>query len=340
MGRFEPQVLENIKRSRRKVLLEDSLMLILLSFPLAAGALLARFAFHRGQELLLLVLLSCTIVGAVIFTVRVHRSYRRFLKIAHDFNPVSLPTFQRALEAVSLGAGIEIPRIVILDIPTVNLVPFKGRGEYSIGITREAVETPILGHEAEALMAHEVSHILIGDVLRPLDIWRSKALPVASLFLLVLLAICTPLFLLLNNGEPWVNTLMMNLSWLLLLWAVPMTAFISRMLEAVRRHDEILADSLAVKTTGNPEALKDMVEWVSQQFKDSEALPLENYCNKHLFMCPRELNRDYSIWSIKNLFLAEWFDPKVRTRWEHETTCKRIDNLTAIEQGHWPTFEC
>ena len=80
MGRFEPQVLESIRRSRRKVLLEDILVLVLLSLWLFICAFLAFAVVHREQWFLVLVVLFCAVAGAVVLTVRVHRSYSRFFK--------------------------------------------------------------------------------------------------------------------------------------------------------------------------------------------------------------------------------------------------------------------
>ena len=159
-----------------------------------------------------------------------------------------------------------------------------------------------------------------------------------SLCTLALIAAGTALFLFLEHEVSRVNFLVFFLSCVILIWAGAITAFTLKRLNAARRQDDILADSIAAKITCDPGALKDVIERFSLQFKNAETVPLKNYCNRHLFLCPRVQCKKDQLWQLKYLLLGDECDPKIQTRWERETTVRRIDNLAAIEQGHWPAF--
>jgi Zn-dependent protease with chaperone function len=335
---FEPQVLESIHYNRRKILLEEALVLALLLLVLFACVFLMAFTFHKDQELVMAVAIPLAFLVILVYTWSTHGSFTLFTRVASEYDEVSLELFADALENVCLGAGITCPGLVVLDLPTVNFVTFEKRGKHYVGITKDATSTSFSKGEAEAIMAHEISHIITGDALKPLDIWRFKVLPFTSIVFLLLLAIGI-ILLWTEEDTGGITVPIFFLSYIFIIWSGILVTFVAKRFDIARRHDDILADSIASKITSDPAALSRVVQRLSEMYDAAEVLPREGYCNRHLFVCSRESRT--AIPSILELF-SFWQTSDTNedeARWEHTTIRSRVKNLEAIDQGHWPAFE-
>ena len=337
---LEPQVLESIDRNRRKVLYEELLVLIPVALLIAAAVFLIMFAFKRNVGIAAIVMLAIAIAIALILTRSVSKSFKWFVKPAEEFKPVSLELFQEQLEAVSIGAGIKTPDLVVIDVPSVNSVAFTRHGRPTVGVTKRAAEHPFSKEEAEAMMAHEVAHILINDTLKPLDAWHLKTLPFILLVALALLTI--PAFWIAASSHSRFNNAVVVLSVIFFIWVGTISDFIIRRLDIARRHDDFLADSIAAKLTSDPGALRQAILHLDGLLDHAIELPLDNFCSRHLFICPHNLTkRQKANMSLRDA-LFKYGDSEETTdellKREKKAIDWRIRNLDAIEHGHWPAF--
>lgn len=164
---YDPQVLRSISEHRRRVRVDQGL--VLLPVVLALTVLVLLMVFVREVTVIGSVALATTAIVLVVLTHNLNKSYRRFITPASKYRNVSGDVFSEQLEAVSIGAGIPVPDMVVLDLPTVNAVTFLRDGEPAVSVTSKAVSKPFSRLEAEAIMAHQVAHITTGDILKPLD---------------------------------------------------------------------------------------------------------------------------------------------------------------------------
>ena len=337
---LEPQVQESINRNRRKVLFEELLVLVPVALIITATVYLIIFAFKRHLGIAAIIMLVIATATALILMNSIGKPFKRFVKPAEEFKPVSLNLFQEQLEAVSIGAGIETPQLVVIDVPTVNSVAFMKRGKPAVGVTKKAVEQHFSKEEAEAMMAHEVAHILINDTLMPLDAWHLKTLPFISLAVLASLTVLT--FWIGASSHSRINTAIVVPGFIFIIWVGTISDFMVRRLDIARRHDDFLADSIAAKLSSNPEALGQAITHLDALLDHAIELPLDNYCSRHLFICPHNLTkRQKAYMSLRDtMFMygtSEETTAELLKR-EKEAINRRIENLGAITQGHWPAF--
>jgi hypothetical protein len=76
--------------------------------------------------------------------------------------------FLRGLSGASIATGTPHPKLVFVDIQGVSSLPLaSGDDKPTIALTIQALEAGFSSQEAEVLMAHDLSLILIGDVVQP-----------------------------------------------------------------------------------------------------------------------------------------------------------------------------
>src|SRR5450756_23742 len=284
---LEPQVQESINRNRRKVLFEELLVLVPVALIITATVYLIIFAFKRHLGIAAIIMLFIATATALILMNSIGKPFKRFVKPAEEFKPVSLNLFQEQLEAVSIGAGI-----------------------------------------------------LINDALMPLDAWHLKTLPFISLAVLASLTVLT--FWIEASSHSRINTDIVVPGFIFIIWVGTISDFMIRRLDIARRHDDFLADSIAAKLTSNPEAFGQAITHLDALLDRAIELPLDNYCSRHLFICPHNLTKCQKAYmSLRDtMFMygtSEETTAELLKR-EKEAINRRIENLGAITQGHWPAF--
>ncbi len=339
---FEPQVLESIESFSRKARVEKGIAAAVVLAATAVSAVFLALSIAEGQGPAFAAALAVLVITGLIYTYVVRRSFDLFVRTVEPADQASFAEFRDMLEAVSIGAGIETPQLVVLDVPTRNSLSFRRHGRPSVGITGELADTRVSSELAEAMMAHEVAHIILGDILRPLDLWRVEVLPYIALAVLAVVGVGLFLFTGEQIGD-WVSVLLL-LYWLFLAWVGVVLGFVMRRLDLLRRHDDIVADSVAAKLTSNPEALLEAIRFIDEAYDETTEEPHEGYCSRHLFVCPH----DYEKWkkrhpssTWRDFFMDSVMfggDVETRLEGEKEHLKTRIANLMAIEQGHWPAF--
>ena len=131
--------------------------------------------------------------------------------------------------------------------------------------------------------------------------------------------------------------------------------FIMRLLNLSYQHDDTLADSLAVKMTGDPEALKSAIRKVEAETRRIGRVPGGTILSRYLFVTPPSAPGDYFRYTTKIAGEAlggtrvprTWllFDRPINRAMkkvlelESRMTEDRLVNIDLIEQGRWRALE-
>lgn len=218
--------------------------------------------------------------------------------------------FENALEGVSVAVGLEPPRLLVLDLPTVNSISLLNAGKPAVGVTTEALEAALPRRIAEAMMAHEMAHVLLGDVVAGSNTrrWRLIGLSLAVAMVLPFV------FLALAFGfGTWLYLGLFG-------WGIFSIALIMVMGRLIFGQNDLLADSVAAKITNDPGALKEAIQLLGGMFLSSEETFTPGARFPSLFFVCENRPED-------ELPAMPGINPD------------RIANLEAIEIGHWPELE-
>lgn len=278
--------------------------------------------------------------------VPVLKDFNSFTMRAPDYNHHHLQRFQDSLHAVSIGSGIPTPALAVLNCPTANAVAFRKKGTVAIGVTRELLEAGLSAHEVEAVMAHEVSHIVSGDELRSPNAAFCLG---GAIYVVITVVLC--LFFAFTVKDPTafftVSTLLLPL---LALASAPlslnlmMRPYSISKLNPVYFHNDIFADSVAVKLTGNPGALTGAIVRLTGLMNSSLEMPKQKSAFTQLFIGPLKrwiLDMPHSKWQVSRdeyrAFREDEMDSFIS--WENRLLEARLRNLNMIEMNKWEAFQ-
>lgn len=313
---LEPQVIASIKRYRWRLLAQKltGLAPLFIAFAGSLAGLVVAITLGEGffepsrggasAVRMLAVLVPCLLVAALfLVAVFIHR---------RDVMPVSeepparlpgLPTFRDALEAVSTAVGTKPPELVALELPTANSISFLHMDNPAVGVTTAALRMDTTDSRAEALMAHELAHVMAGDIFLSTSRRRFRRIGYALDLMLVrpfvLLAFETGFAL-------W-------LPFAFVAWTVFVVLWLNLKTTSLFRNSDLLADSIAAKITSDPGALKETIIDLGALMKGEQPFPA---------------GARYPLY----FFVNEATRPLV-------TLEERIRNIESIERGHWVEFE-
>ncbi len=346
-----------------------SLIMTILA-PLICGNLMALImllvAISQGRSWLFtaiddlnrpLAILSAVVMLLFLFWLsanKVRSKIRRNLKDLYrekSYDQAAYESFDNALMTVSIGLGISKPPLDVLGIPTVNSITFRESKRPHVGITAEALRAGFSRFEKEALMAHEVAHIALGDYFLAS---RSAAFEYAgygcglllllqAVLLLIAVNVYLPLFLL-----PLFLPLMVVLA---------DKKLIGKKRDLYRCND-LLTDTIAAKLVSDPGCLKNIIEklWTFSE-TTSAVIPKTAHFQEYLFLrrplasgpIKMVTYKDSSSGKEGNNFKKGmskvtkiyWIPGKEKSEtWiAYETVQSRIHNLKAIEMGQWSELE-
>ena len=222
---LEPEIVERVKRYKRgnilarlvvlaPILFEDVAFLTLVTVWTATrtGSLVRMSTGGtRGPFWLWLLFLILTVL--VFLVLLFGWSDKLTFKRADEHE--AFQRFQSGLEGLSIAAGIEQPRLHVLDAPTVNSLAIRSGKVHSVAITAPTLEAGLSRQEVEAMMAHEVAHVMIGDGFARAT-FRLRALTGLALFAMLILPFVLVSFII---GFYWWMTLA------LLVWAIAVRMF-------------------------------------------------------------------------------------------------------------------
>ncbi|MBU4391197.1 MAG: M48 family metalloprotease [Actinobacteria bacterium] len=254
--------------------------------------------------------------------------YRKFLchslDLVCEFDERPLARFKDVLESISIGYGIDPPEVAVLDSEVPNSVTFLMEGEPTIGITRGLLEADVSYDEIEAVMAHELSHVMLDDYYKPFSVWQSPNtfLYLVGFFCLTSL-MAVGILLAMSGVEGLAMDFFVLAGGTLFLAALfALSRYFMKRLVLTQHYSDIVADSVASKITYNPSALKSVLEKLFNSIKSSRLRD------------PKLENAAIS----RNLFIDSLPRDWVGVDTDHLVS-ERLNNLSAVEQGHWPAFE-
>ena len=282
---------------------------------------------------------------------RVRKNLKDFYRET-DYDRAEYESFKSALESVSIGLGMSPPTLDVLGIPTVNSIAFREGRKPGVGVTAEALKAGLSRSEKEAMMAHEIAHITLGDYFLASSSasfeYAGYGLGVLFLLMAVLVTIAINVYLLI---------------FLLPLFAPLIVVLADRRLRQKKkilyRHNDLLADTIAAKLVSNPESLRKTIEKLWALSEETRAvIPKTAHFQGYLFISrPLEsgpikmvtyngtASGDEAGNSIESgktgTSKIYWVPGKTEsgTWFAYETVKSRIANLKAIEMGHWTELE-
>lgn len=264
---FEPELLERIKFHKRSVLLKEITTVLPLVFGVGISVAIIVVAMQQDRFWLYTMLRNvsetaakATVAGifALVGIITLGTLVMKLRRERHPFNPAAiydeseLAGFRSALEGVAVAAGASAPQLLVLDLPTANSIAFNLRGEPAIGVTAEALGAGLDPGKKEAMMAHAMAQIALGDYFLASSSARFEAIARGLAVLFFLLAVLAVVV---------VNPVLL----VLLLADVLIFSLITALLRIRKRsgevqaHNAIIADSLAVKMTMNPAAMREAI---------------------------------------------------------------------------------
>jgi len=292
---------------------------------------------------------------AGIAIVRVRARVRSNLKDFYreqDYDRGEYESFRSALEGVSIGMGISPPALEVLGIPTVNSIAFREGRRAGVGVTAEALRAGLSRSEKEAMMAHEIAHIALGDYFLASSSmsfeYLAYGLGLFFLLMAVLVTFAVNVYLVL---------------FLLPLFVPLVVVRVDRRLRQKRkilyRHNDLLADTIAAKLVSYPESLRETIEKLWSLSEETKAvIPATAHFQGYLF-----ISRPLESGPIKTVTYQSdasgqqagdpseggktkatkiyWVPGKTQsgTWFAYETVKSRVANLKAIELGHWTELE-
>lgn len=304
----------------------------------------------------------------------VMRQYKFRSGSVGDDNQHRYSLFKDSLEAVSIAAGIPSPKLMVVNLATANSLTFETGDKLTVGVTPELLGADLSRHEVEAVMAHQAARISIRSGLKaPLFLSLKTVLAVACL--VFILPIVTAVIL----GNELIIALPLLAAPLLATWT---TLVVQPYLpwkrltyyEAVNRpyglfsgsspshtataqlpsNDEtLIADSLAVKITSNPGALKSAVQKLVVLMENATVMPNQTITFPYLFIGPLK-NWDTAPPAGLAYRLRGFLIPKgapapseklIKSEVnafitaQRDLLSERIDNLEAVETGEWRQFQ-
>jgi Zn-dependent protease with chaperone function len=310
---------------------------------------------HFSQVAAVLATVGILVVFAGIAVTQVRSRVRRNLKDFYretDYDQAEYESFKSALEGVSIGLGMRPPVLEVLGIPTVNSIAFREGRKPGVGVTAEALKARLSQSEKEAMMAHEIAHIALGDYFLASSSaafeYAGYGLGVLFLLMAVLVTIAINVYVLI---------------FLLPLFAPLIVVLADRRLRQKKnilyRHNDLLADTIAAKLLSDPECLGKTIEKLWALSEETRAvIPKTAHFQGYLFISrPLESGPikmvtyygDTPAYEAGNAAESGktrttkiyWVPGKTEsgTSFAYDTAKSRIANLKAIEMGHWTELE-
>jgi hypothetical protein len=300
---------------------------------------------HRVLLWIAVSMLGFSLAAFIAWFVKMRGNVARIVKgmtvPAERKGDIALKTFRDALDAVAIGAGISAPRILVAGLPTVNALPVFLEGEPHVAVTEEALRAGLSYREAEAMMAQVLSRIMLGHVWGTPVILRSGLLPFFLLGMLAFLVVITLLVYIPGKAD---QPVIVFLTVIAMFWMLgPAGRYLFGHGDLACAHADALADSIAVKITGDPAGMKALIEKLAAETGEAVYTLQLQYVSRYLFLCPPGAAAPSGEPPGEGTALARedaFRRVLVKTIAYANTSLRlRIENLEMIENGRWSAFE-
>lgn len=383
---LDPKVFECIKKYRRRAALDRIKLVtpfglafvfsvtLLVVTVLFGRSLVDYFKITRSEEAVywwgqtsLFLKLAAIVVGLPLFLFLGYQVVRavlyardRFGSVTSqqtlDYDRAGFRKFEEALDGAGIASGVPSPNLVVLDDPAPNALAFiDSSGRKGVAVTRGLLEAGIPVDEADAIMAHELSHLMIGENIKP-PRWRDIEFMPSSM--LVLFGFVSMTAIVLAPGETFymLLALMAAISILVLLILVQRSeSFMLELLDLGYQHTDMLADSIAASIIRDPVALENAIKKIDSLSHVINRVPGGSILARYLFVTTPTLSGDYYRYTTQvagEILTARrpartWLVFNRRAskaclkllELESRETRERLVNLDLIKQGHWRAFE-
>jgi heat shock protein HtpX len=251
----------------------------------------------RGGLLIGLVMASVMNLGSWFFSDKIAlASYN-----AQPVSPEQAPELYQMLAQLSQRAGIPAPALYVIPTPAVNAFATGRDPEHAAVAVTEGIVQLMPAEELEAVIAHELSHILNRDTL-------TQAVAATIGGAISYLAQMAYWFGAVGSDE---DNRPNPIALLLLTLLAPVAATIIQM--AISRTREFSADAGSAQLTGNPRALANALQRLE---RGSREIPMDS----NPAFSPLLIIEPFSGQAFANLFAT------------HPTTEARIERLLQLEQ--------
>jgi len=260
-----------------------------------------------------------------------------------DIGPSGYQMFRDALDSVSIGAGVPAPGMLISNLPTVNALPVHRGRRSCIAFTEEAFEAELSFGEAEAMASQSLVKLMMGRIWEAPVIFRSGLMPFFLLGVFLFLGILTLLAYLPDKADYLVIVAVLGLAIIASLGRLGNLLFYHG--DSARCHRDALADSVAVKITGDPSTMRSLIDKLAKSTRQTEFTLNLQYASRYLFICPPGAVMDEQLDDVngyEELKQVNRVPPRVLAKtleYAMRSLEVRLENLAAIERGHWPTLE-
>jgi Zn-dependent protease with chaperone function len=353
---FEPQVIERIELEKRQAFRSQ---IVIAAFPLAVIAiagvitlLLYGLSVEKPRVemtsnpapsnllplALFLFLIPAIVLVATSWTQR--NKFGNFIAVRtwDTYDRQEFQRFRSGLESVSIAAGIPAPELAALELPGACTSSFLFLdGKPHVAVTTDALELPLSDQEAEALMAHEVAHVILGDIIKTPSLLSPERLAAT----LPLFVACAGLIIGIMAGSGPAIVLFLITFAVVLAGSLSSNVFadyLARLFKVKWRHDDVLADSIAAKITENPEALKSAIEKLDKAGLTGTLIPAlgfvrvrDRFAAGNLLDGSLMTRRAESVDTDYKILTVECTAESVVE--------ERTRNLEEIKRGHWQAFE-
>lgn len=357
---LEPQIIEKLKRTKRRARWQVIVTRVppLIGITACVVMLVLRFtAFESSLEppgtanwVLLGVTGFLFLVSLLLFALWFSKLRRRGKELVAettggggDIGPSAYVMFRDALDSVSIGAGVPAPGMLISRLPTVNSLPVHRGGKPHVAFTKEALEAGLSFGEAEAMASQSLAKLMMGRIWEAPAIFKSGLMPFFLLGVFLFLGTMTLLACLPDKADYLVIVAVFGLAIIASLGRLGNFLFYHG--DSARCHNDALADSVAVKITGDPSTMRSLIEELAESTRQTDFTLNLQYASRYLFVCPPGAVMDErldDIASYRELKQVNRVPPRVLAKtldYAKRSLEVRLENLAAIERGHWPTLE-
>jgi Zn-dependent protease with chaperone function len=322
---FEPQVIRAIQSRKKTIAFQrlrifiviGAMVLVTAAVVLWATVSAGKPGSQTDRGLILMAIVASVVIDAAIVA-----WFWRKASIRDSFQekypqPDELPKlakFRNGIEGACLAVGMDPPKGNVFDVAGTCCFDFEDDdGEPAIAISSAALDAGLSTEEADVVMAQAVSRILIGDVLKRV---HSEGPLVLLVAVVVECAVITFFVMLSIWGDSPVLFILISCVMLaLFVGSVMVAVSVGTHLEKIQWQNLVLADSIAARITSNPVAL--MSALVKLQAQDLTGIV-------------KQMGGDLNVGKDSRFWLK---------RLRMDAYQARMDNLAAVDAGHWSDFE-
>jgi len=367
---LDKDVLDKIRSRRRRLRAQQASALCVTAAGLAAVLVLVIVPFWLGNNTWsflvkktgmagivwagIIVAALLGVLGVAFFLVARSRDLAVFAGLtarASGYDLKRLALFLNALDTAATRAGIEAPYLAVLDSDRANAISYTREGAPAIGVTSGALGAGLTFPEAQAIMAHELANAITGDHLRRPGAAEFDGASLGLLWLLALVSLVAVTITRLGHGSIFTFAVILAILAFLVLVSLWL-----KHIGKVSEPDTVLADSIAMKITGEPDAMEAVLKKIDKLVSGGKGAPFPSseLGLRNLFVPPhrwsdtpagflrrrsKELSYNLNEKGLKRRAKSIQESMEELAAFSEDLLADRLSNIEAIKDGTWGAFE-